>query len=77
MKFYVFFHSADDYFKEVYENVDQMKSVAGIAGLLNDEQFNLVPEGINRLKRRKEYNQNPDQSSLKDKREKRDEVVTP
>ena len=49
-------------------------SKVGIAGLMNDHQFNLVPEGLTRIDRRKEYQDNPEHQTLKDKREKRDEL---
>ena len=50
------------------------QSRVGIAGLMCDQQFNLVPDGLTRLHRRKEYQQNPEHQTLKDKREKRDEL---
>jgi lysine 2,3-aminomutase len=46
----------------------------GIAALMNDQQFNLVPEGLARLDRREKYESDPSHSSLKDKRDKRDEL---
>ncbi|MCH1626347.1 lysine 2,3-aminomutase [Fredinandcohnia quinoae] len=64
---------ADDYFKEIYQDIEEKKSKIGIAGLLG-EGFNLVPEGISRLSRRKSYYEDPTHTSLKDKREKRDEL---
>jgi lysine 2,3-aminomutase len=63
---------ADDYFKQIFPDIDEKKSVIGIAGLMNDEKFNLVPEGLSRLHRRKQYESDPTHTSLKDKREKRD-----
>jgi lysine 2,3-aminomutase len=63
---------ADDYFKQIFPDIDEKKSVTGIASLLNDEKFNLVPEGLSRLHRRKQYESDPTHTSLKDKREKRD-----
>jgi lysine 2,3-aminomutase len=41
---------------------------------MNESQFNLVPEGLSRLKRRQQYIQNPEHQTLKDRREKRDEL---
>lgn len=41
---------------------------------MNDNKFNFVPEGLNRLDRRNNYQEDPTHSSLKDKREKRDEL---
>ncbi len=65
---------ADDYFKEIYPNAEEKRSDIGISGLLNDTEFNLVPEGLKRLKRREEYETNPEHTSLKDSREKRDQL---
>ena len=65
---------ADDYFKSVYPEMEEKGSSAGIAGLLNDQRFNLVPEGLTRIDRRKLYEQNPNHQTLKNKREKRDEL---
>jgi len=64
---------ADAYFSEHYESLENKKSKVGIAGLLGDG-FNLVPEGISRLTRRKKYTEDPTHSTLKDKREKRDQL---
>ena len=65
---------AEEYFNNIYPNMDEKQSKAGIAGLMNDHHFNLVPEGLTRLHRRKEYQQNPEHQTLKNKREKRDEL---
>jgi lysine 2,3-aminomutase len=54
--------------------MEEKRSNVGIAGIMNDQHFNLVPEGLQRLNRRKEYNQNPTHTTLKDKRGKRDEL---
>ncbi|MDP4162551.1 MAG: lysine 2,3-aminomutase, partial [Bacillota bacterium] len=65
---------AEGYFKEVYPDMDEKKSNVGIASLMNDTQFNLIPEGLTRLNRREQYAVDPTHASLKDKREKRDEL---
>lgn len=65
---------ADDYFKEIYPNAEEKRSDIGISGLLNDTEFNLVPKGLKRLDRRAEYETNPKHTSLKDNREKRDQL---
>jgi lysine 2,3-aminomutase len=54
--------------------MDEKCSLTGIAGIMNDQHFNLVPEGLTRLNRRKDYNQDPEHTTLKDKRSKRDEL---
>ncbi|OIJ19238.1 lysine 2,3-aminomutase [Anaerobacillus alkalidiazotrophicus] len=63
---------ADEYFNEIY-NMKKEKAV-GISGLLNDEQFNLVPDGLERLNKRKKYYSSENHTSLKDRREKRDQM---
>ena len=65
---------AEDYFKKIYPDMEEKRSTTGIASLLTDSQFNLVPEGLARLDRRKQYQQNPEHQTLKNKREKRDEL---
>ncbi|TYR81193.1 hypothetical protein FZC66_04840 [Priestia megaterium] len=65
---------ADDYFASIYPNASQKDSVIGIAGLMNDTQSNLIPEGLGRVSRRRKYEANVNHTSLKDKREKRDEL---
>lgn len=65
---------ADDYFQSIYpsENLDPSK--IGISGLMNDEQTTLIPQSLERYDRRKGFQQSPTYSSLKEKREKRDEL---
>jgi lysine 2,3-aminomutase len=46
----------------------------GVLSLIDDTKFNLTPEGLKRLDRRKTYKENPEHNSLKDKRDKRDEL---
>jgi lysine 2,3-aminomutase len=65
---------AEDYFKTIYPDMEEKHSNTGIASLMNESQFNLVPEGLSRLNRRQQYNQNPEHQTLKDRREKRDEL---
>jgi lysine 2,3-aminomutase len=65
---------AEDYFKSVYPEYEKYKSNVGISAVMNDSKFNLVPEDLNRLDRRKKYQENPTHSSLKDKRGKRDKL---
>jgi lysine 2,3-aminomutase len=65
---------ADDYFKGIYPDMEEKRSDIGIAGLMNDKQFNLVPEGLKRMNRRENYVTNPEHASLKNQREKRDQL---
>lgn len=63
---------ADDYFKGVYPDMEEKRSDIGVSGLMNDKQFNLVPEGLKRMNRRENYVTNPEHATLKNQREKRD-----
>jgi lysine 2,3-aminomutase len=65
---------ADDYFKGIYHDYEKYKSTVGIAAVMNGSKLNLIPEDLNRLDRRKKYQEDPSHSSLKDNREKRDEL---
>lgn len=65
---------AEGYFKQVYPDYEKKKSNTGIAAIMNDSEFNLIPEGLGRLDRREKYEEDPAHASLKDKREKRDEL---
>lgn len=65
--------SADAYFDEVYGTADRKEAV-GISALMTDEKFNLVPEGLRRLDKRKAYENTDEHASLKDRRDKRDEM---
>jgi lysine 2,3-aminomutase len=65
---------AEDYFKAVYPDYEKYRSNVGIAAVMNDSKFNLIPEDLQRLNRRNKYHEDPTHSSLKDKREKRDEL---
>jgi lysine 2,3-aminomutase len=65
---------AEEYFKLIYPGMEEKRSKTGIASLIYDHQFNLIPEGLSRLNRRKEYQENPDHHTLKDKRKVRDEL---
>ena len=65
---------ADDYFLSIYPDSGDKQSNIGISGLMNDSQFNLIPKGLKRMDRRSDFASNPEYSSLKHKREKRDEL---
>ena len=66
--------SAEEFYKKVYPEVFEKFESNGVLSIIDDTKFNLTPEGLNRLDRRKTYDQNPEHSSLKDKREKRDQL---
>jgi lysine 2,3-aminomutase len=65
---------AEDYFKSVYPEYEKYKSSVGIAAVMNDSKFNLIPEDLQRLDRRHKYKEDPAHTTLKNKREKRDEL---
>lgn len=65
---------AEEYFKEVYPEYEKYKSNVGISAVMNESKFNLIPKDLQRLDRRHKYQKDPKHSSLKDKREKRDEL---
>lgn len=63
---------ADEYFNEIYGPAKT--NTAGIAALMKDEKFNLVPEGLKRITRRHNYEVQEEHKSLKDRRGQRDEM---
>jgi lysine 2,3-aminomutase len=65
---------AEDYFKGIYPDYENKKSNVGIAAVMNDSKFNLVPEDLQRLDRRNRFQEDPAHTTLKDKRGKRDEL---
>lgn len=65
--------TADDYFYQYYEKKTNKR--IGVSALMNDEEFNLVPEGIQRLDRRSNYAEDDSHETLKNRRSKRDEMV--
>jgi lysine 2,3-aminomutase len=64
---------ADAYFDEVYGPTKE-KSI-GISALMDDSEFNLVPKGLKRMKKRESYVETGSES-LKNRRDKRDEMKT-
>lgn len=65
---------ADDYFNELFPGMITQPSKTGLTSLMNDEQLNLVPDSLQRYNRRQHFKQSPTYSSLKQKRDKRDEL---
>ncbi|UUZ97236.1 lysine 2,3-aminomutase [Paenibacillus sp. P25] len=64
---------ADAYFNEVY-GIGSEPQTVGVAALMKDQLFNLIPEGLRRLDKRQAYQASADHTSLKDRRDKRDEM---
>lgn len=65
---------ADEYFKEIYHDEEIKDTTIGIAGLMNDTHASLTPNGLKRLERRKQYEDDPSHHSLKNFRDKRDQL---
>jgi lysine 2,3-aminomutase len=64
---------ADEYYNEIY-GIEKEPESTGIIALIKDEKFNLVPENLRRIGRRESYEAAPEHTSLKDRRQKRDEM---
>lgn len=62
---------ADGYFQEKLGEYSPQKSM-GVAALMRDDLFTLTPEGLQRMEKRKKYEEDLEHHSLKDLREKRD-----
>ncbi len=45
--------------KRVYPDMEEKQSDIGVSGLMNDKQFNLVPEGLKRMNRRENSRDQP------------------
>ena len=58
--------SAEEYFKKVYPEVFEKFESNGVLSIIDDTKFNLTPEGLKRLDRRKTYKENTEHSSLKE-----------
>lgn len=65
---------ADSYYEEMYPEVYENFKSEGILSIMDDSKFNLVPDGLKRLNKRETYKENPEHDSLKNKRDKRDEL---
>lgn len=66
--------TAEAYFSQVYPDYLKKASNVGIARIMTDEVQSLIPENLERIKKREKYLEDPKHSSLKNKREKRDEL---
>ncbi|WP_202079723.1 lysine 2,3-aminomutase [Caldalkalibacillus salinus] len=62
---------ADAYFDDVYGPSDE-RSV-GVSAIMDETEFNLVPKGLQRMKKRETYEE-AGRESLKDRRDKRDQM---
>ncbi|WP_088070411.1 lysine 2,3-aminomutase [Gottfriedia luciferensis] len=66
--------TAEEYFSLIYPNYLNKASKVGIASIMNDTVQSLIPMDLERMKKREQYQDDPAHSSLKNKREKRDEL---
>ncbi|OLS36961.1 lysine 2,3-aminomutase [Alkalihalophilus pseudofirmus] len=66
--------TADEYFNGVYPDTALKHTDVGIASLLNDSQPTLTPKSLKRHERRVAYQSTGEHTTLKDKREKRDQL---
>jgi lysine 2,3-aminomutase len=66
--------TADEYFNGVYPDTALKHTDVGIASLLNDSQPTLTPKSLKRHERRVAYQSTAEHTTLKDKREKRDQL---
>ncbi|KQL42134.1 glutamate 2,3-aminomutase [Bacillus sp. FJAT-25509] len=66
--------TAEDYFSLVYPDYLNKAAKVGIASIMNDQVQSLIPSDLERMKKREQYQTDPAHSSLKNKREKRDEL---
>lgn len=64
-------NQADEFFHKVF--ADKIIET-GVSSLLTDRNTSLTPEGLKRIERRESYVANPNHDSLKNRREKRDEL---
>ncbi len=70
----IFQEERKDTLKRFIRTTKKKRSDVGIAGLMSDKKFNLVPDDLQRMNRRKDYEDNDTHASLKDKRDKRDQL---
>ncbi|MBS4176653.1 lysine 2,3-aminomutase [Lederbergia citrea] len=66
--------TADLYFAKIYPDLNKYDSQTGITGLFNESKKTIIPADLDRLKRRNAFQEDPDHTSLKDFREKRDQL---
>lgn len=65
---------ADEYFEQTYEGFKEKQSNTGISAILQEECSTLIPNSLERNNRRLSFQQTEGYSTLKDRREKRDEL---
>lgn len=66
--------TAEEYFSLIYPDYLQKAAKVGIASIMTDQIQSLIPNDLERMKKREQYQEDPSHSSLKNKREKRDEL---
>jgi lysine 2,3-aminomutase len=66
--------TAEEYFSLIYPDYLDKAAKVGIASIMTDKVQSLIPTGLERMKKREQYQEDPTHNSLKNKREKRDEL---
>lgn len=67
-------NQADDYFESVFPGTMAKQEPVGLSAIFADKEVSFTPENVSRIDRRKTFTSNPDHETLKDRREKRDEL---
>ncbi|MED4798977.1 hypothetical protein P9684_03825 [Bacillus atrophaeus] len=67
-------NQADAYFTSVYPEVSEQKEPIGLSAIFADKEVSFTPENVSRIKRREAYTANPEHETLKNRRDKRDEL---
>lgn len=67
-------NQADAYFESVFPETADKKEPIGLSAIFADKEVSFTPENVDRIKRREAYIANPEHETLKDRREKRDQL---
>lgn len=67
-------NQADAYFESVFPEAVDKKEPIGLSAILADKEISFTPENVARIKRREAYTAKPGHETLKDRREKRDQL---
>lgn len=67
-------NQADAYFESVFPEIADKKEPLGLSAIFADKEVSFTPENVARIKRREAYTSNPEHETLKDRREKRDQL---
>lgn len=67
-------NQADAYFESVFPETADKKEPIGLSAIFADKEISFTPDNVVRIKRREAYTANPGHETLKDRREKRDQL---